>query len=134
MADHGVGMPAALWLEKFGELVEDAFGEMPYCVGSSTFKTDWRDVDVRVMLDDDRYAAAGYGDPTMPHSNAKWVAMCLAFSALGKQMTGLPIDFQIQQATLANGQHGARTARSALGMQRRIAKFQEYALVTTKCN
>jgi len=39
--------------------------------------------------------------------------LCLAFSALGKQMTGLPIDFQIQPTTWANEKFkGSR--RSAL--------------------
>ena len=44
----------------------------------------------------------GFGDPERTHNNAKWVAFTLAFSALGKQMTGLPIDFQIQQTSHAN--------------------------------
>lgn len=99
----GVGMPTSLLLAEFGILLHDAFDEMPYHVGSSVLsKTGWRDVDVRILLPDERYALEGYGDPENPHRNPKWVAMCLAFSLLGKNMTGLPIDFQIQQQTLAN--------------------------------
>ncbi len=115
----GVGFPATLLLQEFGSKIEDAFGDMPFHVGSSLKeKTGWRDVDVRLMLDDETYMAMGLGDPKYPHHNAKWVALCLAFSALGKEMTGLPIDFQIQQRTLANetfpGQ--GQNPRSALGV------------------
>lgn len=115
----GLGMPASLYLQDFGQLVYDAFGDIPYHVGSSLVsnsKPSWRDVDVRLILDDDRYAADGYGDPERPHDNAKWVAMVKAFSMIGRQMTGLPIDFQIQQQTHANKHFGRATGecRSAL--------------------
>ena len=108
----GVGMPQALLLQRFGQLIKDAFGETPYQVGSSLeSKTGWRDVDVRVILSDADYERLGFGDPVNPHCNAKWVALVLAFSTLGREMTGLPIDFQIQQQTLANKQpHGKRSA------------------------
>lgn len=106
-----VGFPATLWLLQFGERVRDAFGEVPYHVGSSLTGKTWRDVDVRVMLDDAAYESMGLGNPETPHQSPKWVALCLAFSALGKQMTGLPIDFQIQQRTKANkDEHGSRGA------------------------
>ena len=47
--------------------------------------------------------------------NAKWVALTLAFSELGRRMTGLPIDFQIQPRTYANTAYKDRP-RSALGL------------------
>jgi hypothetical protein len=97
-------MPATLLLEEFGSQVWHAFGSPPYLVGSSLVGKQWRDVDVRLILDDAEYEALGLGDPrpSYAHRNGKWCALCLAFSALGKQMTGLPIDFQIQQRTWAN--------------------------------
>jgi hypothetical protein len=111
----GVGMPSTLLLDEFGALLSDAFGAVPYHVGSSLVGTgQWRDVDVRVMLPDERYESEGYGDPLHPHQNAKWVAMVRAFSLLGQQMTGLPIDFQIQQTTDANTRDPHE--RSALGI------------------
>jgi len=110
----GVGMPAALMLNEFGSQVWNAFGGPPYHVGSSLTGKSWRDVDVRLILDDEAYAAMGLGDPEQPHSNGKWVAFCLAFSMLGKHMTGLPIDFQIQQRTNANKMF--KQVRSALGI------------------
>lgn len=110
----GVGMPAALLLDEFGNQVWNVFGDPPYHVGSSLTEKTWRDVDVRMILSDEDYKAWGLGNPDSPHQNGKWVALCLAFSALGKQMTGLPIDFQIQQQTKANQEYTG--PRSALGM------------------
>ena|SRR5437899_7566160 len=110
-----VGMPADLWLHEFGSQVWSAFGEPPYLVGSALEKkTGWRDVDVRVILGDEEYVAWGLGDPTRPHDNAKWTSLCLAYSELGRKMTGLPIDFQIQQRTYANDKF--KRSRSALGL------------------
>jgi hypothetical protein len=122
----GVGMPQDLLLHEFGSQVWFAFGHPPYLVGSALAKkTGWRDVDVRLILPDDEWQAAGYGDPSETHVNGKWVAMCLAFSALGKQMTGgLPIDFQIQQQTQANKEYPEN--RSALcRVPLRMAKKEE---------
>jgi len=127
----GVGMPEALWLNEFGSLVWSAFGEIPYHVGSSLMRKSWRDVDIRLMLDDDKYEAMGFGNPEHQHRNAKWVAMCMAFSELGRKMTGLPIDFQIQQTTLANKQYSRSGGhwRSALGFtELRTYKPSEFEL------
>lgn len=110
----GVGMPAMLLLHEFGSQVWAAFGAPPYHVGSSLAQKVWRDVDVRLILPDAEYAALGLGNPQTPHINGRWVALCLAFSALGRQMTGLPIDFQIQQQSHANAEFSG--PRSALGM------------------
>lgn len=108
----GVGMPQGVHLEAFGQLLYEAFGHVAYHVGSSMgAKREWRDVDVRLMLPDAEYRAQ-FGDPRYSHMNAKWVALCMAFSALGKQMTGLPIDFQIQETSAANEEH--HHPRSAL--------------------
>ena len=53
-----VGMPQDILLHEFGSQAFFAFGHMPYHVGSSlNNKRDWRDVDVRLILPDDEYAA-----------------------------------------------------------------------------
>ena len=111
----GVGMPQQILLHQFGKLIFDAFGEWPYHVGSSVFdKAGWRDVDVRVMLDDAEYERVVGGPPVNPPlNNKRWCALCLAFSIVGREMTGLPIDFQIQQTTEANRLYGDKP-RSAL--------------------
>lgn len=114
MSSPGVGMPAALLLNEFGSQVWAAFGEPPFLVGSALAGKQWRDVDVRLILDDAEYEALGLGDPVRQHQSGKWVSLCLAYSALGKAMTGLPIDFQIQQRTRANAEY--QGPRSALGI------------------
>jgi hypothetical protein len=109
----GVGMPAALYLDEFGSQVWSAFGTPPYLVGSALTNKTYRDVDVRLILDDETYESMGFGDPNHQSQNGKWVSLCMAYSALGKQITGLPIDFQIQQQSLANEQHKGH--RSSIG-------------------
>lgn len=109
----GVGMPAEIKLHEFGSHVWAAFGEMPYHVGSSLKSKQWRDVDVRLILSDEAWDAYGFSDPARILSDGRWVALCLAFSALGKEMTGLPIDFQIQKMSDANDRYDE--LRSAIG-------------------
>lgn len=98
----GVGMPAWLLLNQFGRLVFDAFGEWPYLVGSAAQGKQWRDVDVRLILQDNEYERMFGKASRAAELNHKWVALCLAFATLGQKMTGLPIDFQIQDQTKAN--------------------------------
>lgn len=113
----GVGWPAHAKLQEFGSQVWAAFGDCPYHVGSSlTSKRGWFDVDVRLILEDEKYAALELGDPRFPQQSGKWVSLCWAYSELGRVMTGLPIDFQIQQQTRANQDFGKECLRSALGL------------------
>lgn len=93
-------MPQGIWLNKFGVIVADYFGHIPYHVGSSLRTKDWRDVDVRLILPDDEFEEM-FGD-VQNYVNKKLAAVTLAFAALGKEMTGLPIDFQIQPQSWAN--------------------------------
>jgi hypothetical protein len=101
----GIGSPAVLLLDLFGDVVDDAFDSTAYLVGSAARGKEWRDVDVRVILDDEEYHR-NYGQVKPVRKGPRWSAMALAFSALGRQMTGLPIDFQLQSMTHANGQYG----------------------------
>jgi hypothetical protein len=112
---NGVGMPAAIKLQHFGRVVHEFFGEYPYQVGSSLKDKGWRDVDVRLMLPDEDFDAM-FGQLTRPRClNLKWNAACLAFAALGRDMTGLPIDFQIDRLTEANQDYGDKP-RSCIGI------------------
>lgn len=98
----GVGMPNWLYLNLFGKVVFDAFGDWPFLVGSAATGKQWRDVDVRLILDDERYVEL-VGKVGRPEAmNKRWCAFNMAFSELGRHMTGLPIDFQIQRQTDAN--------------------------------
>lgn len=105
-------MPAGIWLNKFGVIVRDYFGHVPYHVGSSLTTKDWRDVDVRLILPDDEFEAM-FGTLRAFHTDPKFAAITLAFSALAKEMTGLPVDFQIQPQSHANKLYGDHR-RSAL--------------------
>jgi hypothetical protein len=107
----GVGMPGQLKLNHFGRVVSEAFGATAYHVGSSMLTDTWRDVDVRVILSDEEFERQ-IGELTRPMCmNQRWNALCLAFAALGREMTGLPIDFQIQQESQANEEYpGNRSA------------------------
>lgn len=98
----GVGPEGSWTLRLFGAHVDQAFGHVPYQVGSSlTEKRDWRDVDVRLLLPDTEYAEL-FGDPVNAGRDSKLLIWNMAWSALGTKITGLPIDFQFQQQTWAN--------------------------------
>lgn len=101
---YSIGFPASVKLDIFAQKVFDAFGDYPYRVGSSlTDKKNWRDVDIRLILSNEEYQKLELGDPARGPENPKWTALCYAFSELGKAITGLPIDFQIQERSYANG-------------------------------
>lgn len=102
----GTGMPQTTLLEAFGQWIYDAFGETAYHVGSSTKGKTWRDVDVRLMLDDAEFDALFPGYRDADQRDAKWALICAAISELGKRLTGLPIDFQVQRASKANDLYG----------------------------
>lgn len=72
-------------------------GAVPYMVGSVNRHPDFRDVDIRLLLDDKEFDRA-YADPV------KHRLMNRAISTWGQRETGLPIDFQVQQQTAANDQ------------------------------
>jgi hypothetical protein len=92
----GVGMPAWLWLCDFGAMVLLAWGKVPYLVGSALEKRDPRDIDVRLVLSDEAWERYLGEQGQANFAGTGWAAHCQAWSALGAQMTGLPVDFQIQ--------------------------------------
>jgi len=99
----GVGQPDSYLLNLFGVEVRQGFGHIPYQVGSSlTQKRGWKDVDVRLILPDDEYMDYFNNPFTSSHDGIKLMSWNLAWTMLGRYMTRLPIDFQIQQQTLAN--------------------------------
>jgi hypothetical protein len=104
----GTGAPATMRLEGFGQYLADAFGHIPYHVGSSTRGKQWRDVDVRLILPDDHFDALFPGYERAHELDALWSLLCNAISELGKQMTHLPVDFQIQRQTEANEKFGGQ--------------------------
>ncbi len=110
----GTGSPACLLLDQWGHLVELALGETPYQVGSSIVGKKWRDVDVRVIMDDEQFDSL-FGKAPHPSMTPFWNALCTAFSLWGQSFTGLPIDFQIQRRSRVT-QSDWDKARSPLGV------------------
>lgn len=105
-------------LDQACQIVSKAFGgEHPYLVGTAGMggAERYRDVDVRLMLDDDAFAEAC---PTLE----RWELLCAAVSAYLSQRSGLPVDFQIQSASVANERFGDKP-RNPLGMTGAAARI-----------
>lgn len=113
----GVGMPAVLHLEAFGREINDAFGHLPYLVGSAAVGKQWRDVDVRLILPDDEFDTLFPAHTQPPRQDGRWGLICAAISELARFRTGLPVDFQIQRMTYANDRYPG--VRLALGIHDR---------------
>ena len=104
----GTGMPASIYLDMFGMWPRQAFCGTALHVGSSAILKTWRDVDVRMILPDEKFNAL-FPDWDGTHQNgARWALMSAAISELGTKLTGLPIDFQFQRMTDANAAHKGR--------------------------
>ena len=98
-------------LDQACQLISRAFdGHPPYLVGSAGIggEGSYRDVDVRLMLGDEEFAAAC---PT----RERWELLCVAIGAYLSERSGLPVDFQIQSAAIANERFSGR--RNPLGLQ-----------------
>lgn len=113
----GVGMPATLHLNAFAREIMEAFGEIPYMVGSATRTKKWRDVDIRLLLADDDFDHLFPGHTTPGRTDGLWSLLCAAIAELGKQRTGLPIDFQIQRLSDADALYDG--PRHPLGLYHR---------------
>jgi hypothetical protein len=78
-------------------LVYEAFGfGSTYLVGSALYTEQYRDVDVRVILSDEEFDAIFAGRVFL------WSLLCLSVSSYLTEVSGLPVDFQIQRSTEAN--------------------------------
>ena len=76
-------------------IVEKAFGAQCFLVGSATKTTDFRDVDVRMIMEDEAFAQL-FGTEFHRHSlNPFWSLLMVSISEYLQKRTGLPIDFQI---------------------------------------
>lgn len=113
---HYLHAPAYRTLDRACVEIRRAFGT-PYLVGSVTQRPDYRDVDVRVIVDDETFLQmfAGRADAeARMESNTRWSLVCSLVSGHLTTVTGLPVDFQIQSMTQANARKG--TSRIPLGV------------------
>ena len=85
--------------------------DTPYLVGSCLERPDFRDVDIRVILDDKRFKQLFGDEGRDPLRHLVQVAISEHYV----KATGLRIDFQIQQRTSANARYPGG-ARHPLGM------------------
>ena len=88
-----------------------------YLVGSVLRKPDWRDVDIRAILEDAEF------DRFFPvvdkwQENALWKIVCISISNYLSSVTDLPIDFQIQRQSQANQKYSSHDGhhRNAIGL------------------
>lgn len=96
-----IGVPQFFNLNHACLIINEAFrfGSV-YLVGSSLVKRDFRDVDIRAIIDDEEFKRlfpnGGY------ERDAFWSMLCASVSLWLSQHSDLPIDFQIQSRTFAN--------------------------------
>jgi hypothetical protein len=114
-ASH-VGAPAIFALEMACRDVCDAFDSYGcYLVGSAIDRADWRDIDLRLIMDDaDFHRLFPLAGDHWEH-DARWLLLTVSISERLSKLTGLPIDFQFQPQTHANKCHSG--PRHALGMR-----------------
>ena len=82
-------------------IVSEAFNEECYLVGSATRGREFRDVDVRVIMPDEKFNAV-FGAYSGHRFNPFWSLMMAAISERLSRITGLQVDFQIQTRTHAD--------------------------------
>lgn len=115
MSDHPwtyLDAPDLTRLDMASIPVHDWLGT-PYLVGSCLDRPDFRDVDVRVILADDRFDALFPPErPTHPLRHLIETAIDEHYVA----STGLRVDFQIQRMTDANQEYPGPGRRHPLGI------------------
>jgi hypothetical protein len=118
-----VGAPATFALDQACAQISQAFdGYACYLVGSAIQRPDWRDVDVRFIMEDSAFAALFPDAGGHWEQDPRWLLLVVSISQWLSKLTGLPIDFQFQPQTHANEKH--KGPRYAIGI--RIAKeFKE---------
>ena len=86
----------------------DAFGFNVYMVGSVLKSPKFRDVDLRVILEDEDYERMFPKVERKPHSGERHPLLALLNCSISEWLqarTGLPIDFQIQKQSEANKEY-----------------------------
>lgn len=102
-------------LDRWGREVYEAFHSRPYLVGSvGRGERQWRDVDVRVCVPDEGAWLVEFDDITDAIQSLRLRTVNLAVSLWGRQVTGLPIDFQFQPDAEFHAYDGQ--IRGALGI------------------
>jgi len=114
-----VGPPAIFKLQAACQHINDALGSFGcYVVGSCLERPDFRDVDVRFIMEDGEFEnlfpAAFINDALWEH-DPRWLLFNISITEYLRVQTGLPVDFQIQPQTFANEKHPGK--RYAIGLR-----------------
>jgi|ERR1039458_780183 hypothetical protein len=111
-----IGAPAVFALEIACRDICEAFGGWDcYLVGSALQRADWRDVDVRFIMDDEEFIKLFPDAGEHWEQDTRWLLLTVAISERLSKVTGLPIDFQFQPQTHANKRHDG--PRSSIGLK-----------------
>lgn len=91
-------------LNACGQTLLKAYGDVCFLVGSSLERSDFRDVDVRMIMSDEDFDARFPGEhvSVQPHLSPLWGITCTSVGLWLSKQTGLAVDFQIQRRTQAN--------------------------------
>lgn len=113
-----VGAPAIFALETACRQVVEAFDSYGvYLVGSALERPDWRDVDLRMIMEDAAFETL-FPDAHPNGSwefDSRWLLLTVSISERLSKLTGLPIDFQFQPQSHANKHHKGQ--RQAIGIR-----------------
>lgn len=113
-----IGAPEFFELNQACRTITEAYGCCVYLVGSALERRDFRDVDVRCILDDavfDREFPGHADGQGAYYLDAKWSLQCSAISLWLARHSGLKIDFQFQRQTQANAEY-PKGGRCAIGI------------------
>jgi len=114
-----IGAPQFFRLNEACRIVNDAFGfgYGVFLVGSSLTRRDYRDVDLRLIVTDEDFARLFPGELGASWRHPFWSLLCSSISLYLSQVSGLPVDFQVQSMTEANRDYAApEHERCALGL------------------
>ena len=116
-----IGAPECFALELACRQINEAFGDYfgCYIVGSCLERPDWRDVDIRYIMRDDKFLELFPGTYVQDglhcwEQDARWLLLTVSISEHLSRITGLPIDFQFQPQSHANKRHNGQ--RAAVGI------------------
>ena len=111
-----VPAPAFFKLNHACVLINKAFGGFGcYLCGSSLVRRDFRDVDVRFIMEDAKFLAE-FSCSDEQAWNPRWSLLCTLISDWLSSLTGLQVDFQFQPQGKANSEHEGAPRRQALGI------------------
>ncbi len=117
--ENYIGAPQFYNLQYACAMLVEAFGYHVYLVGSALERRDYRDVDVRCILDDTEFDRLF---PNISGSNyqtdAFWCLVCCSISEWLAIRSNLPIDFQIQRRTQATAENEGTRSALALFIRR----------------